>query len=325
MGGLGDIGAGLGGTISSIAILAGAGGKGGDEYFKKAMQVWEKLNTPEYDMHNLTAPELKIVAEMFPEKYNAVIPQDVKTAQDSPELRSAQMEGVAKLQRTVEQGGMPIEDKLAAQQTQGMMSQQAARQGENITRQMAERGMAGGGAELAAKLSAQQGSTNLAAQQGSDLVRQGALRSLQAAEALPGAAGQVRGQDINLSGQQADAINRFNEMRAQMLTAQNQYGAGAAERAQQYNVQNKQNTANTNVQAQYANQQYNQQNQNALRQQAYMDQLKKAQGLSGAYTGYGNELDMEKAAKEATIQQLGQSAGRTVGGVAGLAGGGFGF
>jgi hypothetical protein len=297
----------------------GAGGKGGQDYFNKIIDVWDKIQDPNFDMTQLQALDLQIVAEMFPEVYQAKIPEEVKLANDSPELRQAQVAGVNKLQRVAEQG-LPIEDKVAAQQAQQVMAGQAQRQQTNITENLAARGMMGGGAELQARLAGGQQGAQLAGTMGADLARQGALRSLQAAEALPGAAGQVRGQDINLSQQQADAINRFNEMRAQMTTAQNQYAAGAKERAQGYNVQTAQSTANQNQMLGYQNQLENLNRANALRQQQYSNQMAKAQGLSGAYGQMGNMLEQNKAAREQTIMNLGKSLGKTMGGAADLAG-----
>lgn len=319
---IGDITAGIGGMFGSAAVLAGLGGKGGDKYYKMAMQLYEKINTPTFDARELQPEELQMVKEMFPEVYEAKIPQDVKTAMDSPEMRNAQVTGVNKLERIAEQG-MPLEDRMAAQQAEQSMVEGAGRTQQNILRDLAARGQLSGGMEMQARLSGQQQAANMGSQMGTDLARQSALRSLQAGTDLTQAAGNVRAQDVNVSGQQADAINRFNEMQAQMQNAQAQYAAGARERAQGYNTQTQQGLADQNAQTRMTYAQQNQARTNALRQQQYDNEMKKANAQSGAYNQYGLVKDQNKAAREQNIMGIGQSLGKTIGGVGSLFAGGI--
>src|SRR5689334_18553542 len=109
-----SIGQGLGGAIGGIAILAGAGGKGGLDEYKKAAAVWEKLKTTNFDFSTLQFPELQLVAEMMPDIYEAIVPAEVKQAADSPEMRAAQQRGLAHLEAAAVEG-LPLTERVAAQ------------------------------------------------------------------------------------------------------------------------------------------------------------------------------------------------------------------
>lgn len=310
---IGDIGAGIGGAIGGIAVLAGAGGKGGDKYYKEALAVMRAVQDPNFDFRQLTPPQLAILAELDPQTYEVRVPDELKTIADSPELRAAQVQGVQKFQEAGREG-LPLQERLAAQGIQEQAASEASRMNESVLRDIAQRGGAGGGAEIAARMQANQGAANRASQMGSDLALEAARNRLMFSGEAANMAGQVRGQDVDLRGRNAQMTNQFNQNVANMFTQRNQEAAGARERAQGYNVQQRQGVGEANVMNRYNTQLQNLSRKNQLEQQLFGARMDKATALAGALGRRGLQKDQDKAAKEKTIMSIGQGVGGAAGG-----------
>jgi len=315
---------GLGQAIGGIAVLAGAAGKGGKKELEEAVKVWKQLQEPEFDMKSLKAPELSLIARYFPETYEAVIPAEVKTANDSAELRDAQRSGVQQLMRMGEQG-LPTAEKVMVEEAQSKVRGEVGRARQQAVRNLQETGRMSGGAELAAGLAAAQGGSQLARQQGGDVARLALENRMRALEAGTSAAGQARGQDIALSQSQADAINKYNQWKSQLQTEAAANAAATRNQGQLRNVSETQRIAEANQLANYNVALQNLQRQNELRERLFGAQAQKAQGLTGALTGLSQAKYAEQAAKAQQIQGIGQGIGSAAGGVLDLYGGGGGF
>lgn len=302
------IGSAVGDLIGNIAILAGAAGKGGLDEFKKIKDLWKKLQTPEYDMATLQSPEMQVFMQQHPELYSAIVPQSVATAQDSPEMRAAQMQGIAQVQQMAQQG-LPYGQQAAIAEGQRALAQAHRGNTQSILSNYAQRGRAGAGDELAARTLAGLGEAELARGFGSDAGQLKANQMAQASYALPGMAGAARAQDYSQSLTNAQLINRFNELVANTQNMAAQYGAGARERAQGYNVGTAQRVGEGNVMNRYANQIRNQEYPNQMRNQAYLDQLAKLQGLSGARSALGQAKYDEQAQRAQNIRSTASSVG----------------
>jgi hypothetical protein len=320
---LGDIGAGLGGTIGGIAVLAGAGGKGGMDEYKEAIELLRKVQEPDFDAHELTAPQLKIFAEYFPEVYKAVVPDEVKLVAESPEARTSQVESLAKLEQIRDQG-LPIGERIAAQQAGQRLAGEMAGADKYVMRDLAQRGRLGGGEELSGRMMSNQTAADMANQMGSNLALQASQNRLMGAQGAFQAAGGLRGQDIARNQMNADYANRFNEMVTGRQMQANAAAAGARNEGQLYNVGQQQRIGESNVMNTYANQARNQEYANQLKQQAYNNAYQKASAMAGLTQDLGNQKNLEKAMKDQQILGLGQSVGRLGGGIAGLGMGGLG-
>lgn len=317
----GDIGAGIGSAVGSLAVLAGAGGEGGKKYHKKALDVWRKLKDPNFDYSELSPPELQIVAEYFPEVYEAVLPQEVKLISDSPELRQAQLRGVARLER-VAQEGLPTAERISAQEATDAISREHQRGTSATLQDLGERQALSGGDEVQARLAAGQGTTNLAGSLGRNLVRERMLSRLAGTTAAANLAGDVRTQDVSTQAANASYVNRFNELLANLQTNAAQYGAGARERATFANAAERQRVGDFNEQANTMTRLENINRANTLKQSLFNSQLARSRGLSGALSDYGGVEDTERAAREMNIMGLGKGIGQAGGGAVDMAAGG---
>lgn len=314
----GDLLGSVGGLVGNIAVLAGAAGKGGEKTLKKIIDAWQSLKTADYDFRAIPPAHLQVFAEYFPEVWQAVVPEDVKTVADTPELREAQMRGVAMLEEQA-RGGRTLEDRLGEQEAGRFARTQANRDEEAILGNLRARGLSGGD-EIRARLAGAQGRMETNRGLATDLERMRQGRAQSALAALPGAAGAVREQDIGLRARNADIINRFNESVANMQNRALEYAAGARERAQFGNVGNRQRLGETNELLRSQQEERNQEYLNNLRTRKFMDEVTKLQGLTGAETKLAEMEDLRRQDRARALRSLGQGAGAGAGGGLGAAG-----
>jgi hypothetical protein len=310
LGGAG-IGSGVGGVLGlggSIAVLAGAGGKGGKDEYKKALKVWEKLQTSDFDFRALDPPELRVLSEYMPEVYSAVVPEEFQSIQDSPGARDSQVRSLSQLEEIAGEG-MPLVDRLQAAEAGRSVSSAAAASQRDSLRRLAARGALSSGDEIQAQVGAGQVGSNLARDLGSDVAQSAALRRLGAIGQAGGAAGQLRGADVDLNTRNAATANRFAELFSSMKTDEARENAAARQAASNANVARRQEVGDTNVLNRYGVGLENLNRQNLLRGSEFGQNLEKTRGLSEAYTGYGLTKDAEKSAKEQALMNLGSGFG----------------
>ena len=310
------IGGGVGSAAGGIAVLLGAGGKGGDAERKRALQVWEKLKAVNFDFREIPAPDLKVFATLYPQLYTAVLPLQPTQVKDSTEMRQVQLQSLAQLQRVAREG-LPTAERVAAQEAQRSVGNEAERAQEAVLQDLAQRGRLSGGDEIAARIVGNQGATNLAAQQGADLAKLSSSNRLYGTQAAGDLAGGIRTADTNLAGRNADIINRFNEIVSQLGTEQAKSNAAAANAAGLYNAQTKQNVGTQNALAGYDAATANLQRSNALKQQGYENELSKLKGLTFQLNDLAAQKDEERRNKIAAISGIGQGVGSLAGGAIG--------
>lgn len=303
MGALGSLGGGIGGLIGAAG--AGEGGRGTLNWIAS---LWKKLQTPNFDVRALSPPELKIFAEMAPETYNAVVPDEVKLATEGPEGRTAQLKSLNYLQG-VQENGLPVSERIAADNAQRAMAQEAGREQANVLSGMAARGRAGGGTELAAALGGGQRQAELARGLGSDLTQQIINARLQAAGQVGTLASGMRAADIGASQYNAGSTNRFNEIVASGRMRAAADAAAARERAQGFNVGQRQNVGEANVLNAYKNNVRNQEYPNTMAQQGFENQVKKLGGQTSALQNLAALQEGRRAERISAGQQIGAGVG----------------
>jgi len=169
--------------------------------------------------------------------------------------------------------------------------------------------------ELAARMAAGQESAELARGQGADLAQMAVGNRLQAIADSGQLAGQVRGQDQQQRMANSEMINRYNLAVTGRQTDAAANAAQAQNQGQLYNLGERQRIADTNVSNRYGTAQYNQANQNSLKQNQFGNQLARA-------SGQANALQHKAKGQDAKLDQrigLGRGLGRAVGDFAGLA------
>jgi len=178
---------------------------------------------------------LTSVGELAPETMSATELRNILT---SPEYTQAQKDALMEYQQLSETGLSAI-DRAVLTDIQNQVANQERGQREAILQNMAERGMAGSGAELAQNLLAQQ----QAAQTASEMSMRQAAQAQQARLQALGAMSNLGGQLSNVEYERA-----LNQARAQ--EAINQFNVQNRNVAQAQNLANRQAIANQNIAAQ---------------------------------------------------------------------------
>lgn len=119
-----------------------------------------------------------------------------------PKLRQQQLDTLAALRSIASSGGMRTQDKVAYTQAANETNRAEAARRHAVLTNMASRGMAGSGNELASDLIGEQGAADRNAMTGNQAASDANQRALTALSAGGQYAGAIRGQD--------DAMSRFN-------------------------------------------------------------------------------------------------------------------
>lgn len=270
----------LGGIIGGIVgSIAGADDRrGARDMMSQAWGAFNNIKVPTVEEQQIMLKLLESQGQLTPE-LEAYVTQKGSRLSDyksNPKLVQAQMDALKSLQETG-RAGFTAEDRAAVNQLKLNLAQAQKGNEQAIMQNLAQRGMAGSGQELAQKLAASQNSADQAMQQGDTLAAQMLQRKLQAIAQSGQLGGQIEQQ--NFGEQQGianaeDAINKFN---TQNTLDVNKMNIGYKNTAQAQNLAEKQRIADTNIGLQNQQEIHNK----ALIQQKFMNDLAKAQGVAG--------------------------------------------
>jgi hypothetical protein len=193
------------------------GSKKSTKTLDQAIDTWRAVQIP-------TADELSYEIERYRMDQGIADPQmlytgdlrqedtGLKDVQVSQDVLDAQRDAMTDLTRVADEGITAREQAdIQRLMTQEGISQKGAR--DAILQNRAERGVAGGGGELAAQLLNQQASAGRGSQTAFDIAALGKQRALDALTASGELAGRIRGQEYGEKSEAAraqDAINAFN-------------------------------------------------------------------------------------------------------------------
>ena len=165
---------------------------------------------PEVEFAKYSTPEaLSYLGNFTPEELQATgLPAGViNQAMRNKQLQA--LGGVEELSQT----GLSAIDRAALAEIQNEIAMQERGQRESILQNMAQRGLAGSGQELAAQLQSSQAASQLASQQGLQQAAQAQRARMQALSSLSEMAGGIEQTDFQREAQRQEAqdlINRFN-------------------------------------------------------------------------------------------------------------------
>lgn len=264
---------------------AGAGAAASQmQMYKRAMEELDKLQIPDIEKQKLALEIPQLVGLQQAEQLG-----DTALADIAPDAQSEEAQRSALTQlKELSEKGFSEEDRAAMRQMQRQVGAEEKARQQSILSDMAQRGVSGGGQELAARLASSQASASRAAEGADRLAIQQAQARRAALSQLGQQAGAFRGQQFQEQSSAAkarDAINQFNAMqRAQ---------AQQANLAQRQAIENQR--AATLNQQQAANK--------GLIQQQYQNQLQKATGMQSAMgnvaQAYGQQAQAQAQAAQA--------------------------
>ena len=294
------------------------------EYRDRAAKLWEDLQLPTFDTSAYTSyatPETLTLGQyaspdtLTVQNWDPVIGGYESISVD-PAGREAQNDVMADL-RAMAETGYSTADRVQAQGITDQMMRARQTQDRALMRDLAARGQLGSGAELAARMMANDSAMDAANDAGSKLAAEGMARKLQAMGMSGQIAGQQAGQDIAVAGKQADIVNAFNNRKSVLGTQAAAANAQTQNQANVFNLQNKQAVAQRNIDTQNQQNLFNLQNKqniavnntnlanaskdkkNAYTQQDMGNKLSKLQGQGNAYLSQAAGLDTAAAAANA--------------------------
>lgn len=292
-------------AIPAVASLAGAviganqAGKDRDAANNAraaALAQYAGISIPEAEDMMLNLQQYQSQGELDPrlEQIMNLGPSAMEQVSTDPRLRQSQMSALEQYTQMAEGRMNPADQAAFELARQNAAGEQQARQNA-ILQEMQQRGQAGSGAELLAKLKSNQSGAQMLQQAQLEQAQAMQQARMQALAQQAQLGGQVRQQDFGEASdvaQAKDLIARTNAANAQSVGARN---VAAQNQAMAANLQQRQNVANMNTELLNKQQIQNKQ----LPQQTFQNQMQ----LAGAKAGqYGQQA-------QAAQQQAGQTAG----------------
>lgn len=245
---------------------------------QRVEDLYMQVEVPKIADQMIQLQEIAKVRELTPAEEQLF--QQGQTAlskiQTDPRLKNAQMRALSSLQEIEKQGGLTAEDKMKVAQVQQQVGKAARGAREAIMQRASASGTSGGGAQLAAQLSAEQGAADTAAMEGMSTAAGAQQRGLQAIIQGAELAGKTRSQEYGEQAEAAksqDIINRFNTGLGQdwaTRKAQREMGAD------QFNIENEMKRDIMNTQWKNYQEQYNK----GLVQQKFENEMAKTKGAT---------------------------------------------
>lgn len=297
----------LGGSAIGAISKAGSDAQA-KELIQKAVAQYDQIGVPPAESMQIILEELRNTGQMTPqlEQTFQQVDTEMKNISADPRGQEAQYQALQELEDLGMSGGMSLTDKAVLEDTMGDIDARGRGAREAINTSLKARGAYGSGAELAFKLQAQQGDSQLAHEAGLASAGKAEDRALQAIIAAGEMGGNLRNQDFSEKAKIAaaqDEINRFNAANRQTVAGAN---VNRQNTATDYNVRNDQRIADTNTQNRNANAVRNAD----LKQQEFENKMSLASGKANAYTGQANQVTQAGKDSAAMWGKVGQGVGQ---------------
>ena len=250
MGGL-SLAAGIGGGImggKSAKKAAQAQAAAIAAAMAQAQAIIDQVGLPPDQSAPVILEQLELAGVLTPELEELVKlgPSGVAAIQEAPAIRDAQVRALHEISKRG-RAGLTAEERAEANLArQGVQRDLQAKESQ-IVNEMAMRGQAGGGAELAQRMLASQAGAERASEEADRIQALAASRALQAIQSEGQMASQLRGQDFDIARAKAGAQDEFDRFNIQNQIATQSRNVGARNVAQEANLGNKQRIQDSNT------------------------------------------------------------------------------
>jgi len=261
-------------------------------------QLWN-----EYKQQGLLTPEMEqMITSEAPE---------IAQYKDQADVLQAQKDALSTIGQRAKTG-LTAEDRLAlGKAREGAQSDIEAKR-EQILQNMAQRGLSGGGSELAAQLAASQAGAQTESDERAKIAAQASKAALEAALAQGQLSSNIRGQDYSQAANRSAAMSEMERFNVGNQAQQQARNVGAQNQAQQYNLTTGQNISNMNTQQSNAEIE----RQLAAQRQKYLDDVNLAKMKAGAYMGQADQLQQQGDQKSQQTQGMISGIGGAIGSIA---------
>lgn len=262
-----------------------------------------KLNLEQYQSQGVLTPEL----EQLVQQGNTAM-GDISS---DPRLRQEQMKSLDALSMLAG-GNMTPADQAAFQLARNQAAGEMQAKNNQVLQEMQQRGQAGSGAELLAKLKNNQSGAQMLQQAQLEEAKAMQQARQQAIAQLANVSGNIRGQDYDEAANLArakDSIAQFNAQNAQSVGSRN---TAIKNQAQLGNLTNAQQLANMNTENMNKQQIANK----GLIQQRFGNEMDLASAKAGQYGNQASAADRQAGQTAAMWSGIGQGAGTAFGALA---------
>lgn len=272
-----------------------------------ALEAITGLSLPTIEEQKVALEKLQSQGKLTPEMLETITQgsTELNNVSVDPRLKEAQMNSLLKLTKQGEEG-FTASDQAALNSARRGVDRDVRGRNEAVLQNMAQRGMSGSGAELAAQLMNSQEGADRQSQEYDRTAAMAQQNALQATMNSGTLGGQIREQDYSEKSNAAraqDLINQFNAQNSQNVAASN---VGVRNRASENDLVNRQRIADTNVglsnQAQIHNK--------GLIQQDYTNRANKAGMVSKAQAGQAAASGENADRTAAMWTGIGQGVGK---------------
>lgn len=247
---------------------------------QQALEEYRNLQIPDTEKLKLYLEQYSAGANFNPEAEALVgLQGDTRLSDVSldPRLRQTQLSSLDTLQ-DLAGSGMTAIDRAQLEATMRRNNAEQIAQQKSILQNRAARGMAGGGDELAASLSASQSGANRSSAEALQIAADAMNRRMSANNQAADLASSIEGADYSRQSEAARARDVIASSNARLRQQVEGTNVGNRNTANLRNIENTTNTANKNVDLRNNQQQYNKN----LLQTEFDNRLKRLDGMSGA-------------------------------------------
>lgn len=259
-----------------------------------------------YEQAGILTPELE-------HQINMEFSKVAQIAED-PRFKNMQIDAL-EATKAASKTGLTPEDRLAFNQMRAKVQQEAESKRQQILQSRQARGIAGGGDELAAQLSASQAGDTEAAAAADRIAADAANRRAAAVQALGTMSTQMRGQDFDIERSKASAADELAKFNIQNQIAQQSRNIAAKNEAARMNLAEKQRVQDVNTQM--ANAELIRQQE--AKRQYWLDQANQSQRLANAWQGQASQLTKDAEGTASQWQNIGTGIGGLASGYANYA------
>jgi hypothetical protein len=303
-----------------LAALAGANVLGGlvgqhqaagarnqqNAMMQQALSLIQGLEIPEIEKQQLFLQLPELVGQLDPQLEQAIAadPSQMEGVSTDPRLQQAQMQALSQLQ-DIGVNGMTAQEAADLSKANRQAGAFAQSQQASIIQDLAQRGMSGGGSEIAMRMKAAADAADRLSQQGLEIEAQKQQRALQAIQQAGSLGGSMRTQEFGEKSDIARAQDMINQFNTENQRGVQQRNVGASNTAAAANLAEKQRISDTRGALSNQQQQYNKE----LIAKQYQQQKDKAAMESNALTGNASQLGQQASQTAQQWADIGSGLG----------------
>lgn len=300
MGILGKVGKAI---VSPVKDMFGVSDDAGSAQYAAAIAALAAVGVPEIEAQKIILESPELVGELVPE-LETLLPELRSTMEGvsvPQELKTAQLNALSGLEERAAMGLTPEDEAVLRQTRRGAVGETEARDAA-ILQNLEQRGMLGGGLELASRQASAQNALQGLAEASDRQAAMNFANKMAAQQAAGQMAGSMRGQEFGEQSDVAKARDAFAQANRAYQSGVAQRNIGSKNQAQAMNLASRQQAENQRAALENQQEMYNK----GLIQQKFQNDIQRAGGQAAAMQSLGGLQQQQNIANQ---QMMGQFIG----------------